>query len=445
MLKLFRHQEMALNYLRLNDAFMLCMEQGTGKTLPTLSRLLELFNTRQITNALVVCPKSVIASWERDIEKFTPKQQEVLKKITIVNYDKVWRWKEFDIQWDCIVLDEAHSIKNRTSKRASFLLKKAVDSKYRYLLTGTPISNGQLENVWSLMCFLDAYRGKRGQIYSRIFAEEDGGNGSYYEWLDKYAFLDQYHNPYKYHNVDHLQRIINSYSFRVTKAQCLDLPQKLDDEIITIELPKSVQKLYKDIFKQSASIDYDYVAENPLVRLTKLRQICSGWFVDDKDEMHEFECEKIDALGEFLDGFDKKLVIFAEYKKSIKAISELLMLRGVSYVILDGEQKDKGIWRKFQADESIQVIICQYQSGCQGIDLYASDTMLFYEPTLRSNVLEQGKDRIHRNGQHHPCSYIHFLTKGTIEERIYKALKGYADFSNKMFIEYMKEYQRSHR
>lgn len=445
MLNLFRHQEIALNYLRLNDGFMLCMEQGTGKTIPTLYRLWELLSRKQITNALVVCPKSVIASWERDIEKFTTKQQAILKKITIVNYDKVWRWKQFDIKWDAIVLDEAHSIKNRTSRRASFLLKKSVDATYRYLLTGTPISNGQLENVWSLMCFLEPYKGKRGQIYSQIFADADGGNGTYYEWLDHYAYLDQYHNPYKYHDVDRLQRIINSHSFRVTKAQCLDLPQKLDDEIITIELGKEAKKLYKDLFKQSASLDFDYVAENPLVRMTKLRQICSGWFIDDKENLTEFDCEKINALNDFLDGFDKKLVIFAEYKKSIKAISNLLMLRGVSYVILDGEQKDKGVWRKFQSDESIRVIICQYQSGCQGIDLYASDTMLFYEPTLRSNVLEQGKDRIHRNGQHHPCSYIHFLTKGTIEERIYQALKNYADFSDKMFIQYIKEYQRSRR
>lgn len=404
-----------------------------------------MFSTKKINNALVVCPKSVIASWERDVEKFTPKQQAILKKITVVNYDKVWRWKQFDIQWDCIVLDEAHCIKNRTSKRASFLLRKSVDAKYRYLLTGTPISNGQLENVWSLICFLDAYKGNRGQIYSRIFAEADGGKGTYYEWLDKYAFLDQYHNPYKYHNVDRLQDVINANSFRVTKKQCLDLPAKLDDEIITIELPKNARKLYNDLFKKSASIDFDYVAENPLVRMTKLRQICSGWFIDDNDEMTEFQCEKLDALGEFLDGFDRKLVIFAEYKKSIKAISELLMLRGVSYVILDGEQKDKGVWRKFQADENIRVIICQYQSGCQGIDLFASDTMLFYEPTLRSNVLEQGKDRIHRVNQHHPCSYIHFITKGTIEEAIYRALKGYADFSEKLFKEYITEYQRSRR
>ena len=112
-------------------------------------------------------------------------------------------------------------------------------------------------------------------------------------------------------------------------------------------------------------------------------------------------------------------------------------------MILDGEQKDKAIWRQFQSDPSIQVFIGQYQSASTGIDLFAADTILYYEPTLSSNLLEQSRDRIHRIGQNQKCSYLHFITKGTVEVAIYKALKGFSDFNERLFTEYMKTYTRS--
>lgn len=76
--------------------------------------------------------------------------------------------------------------------------------------------------------------------------------------------------------------------------------------------------------------------------------------------------------------------------------------------------------------------------------MYAADTIIYYEPTLSSTILEQSRDRIHRVGQSQKCSYIHFITKGTVETAIYKALKGYTDFSEKLFEESMYEYQRSY-
>ena len=447
-MQLYEHQKTALAYLRSLDSFMLFMEQGTGKTIPTLTRLNELIKSKAIKTALVISPKSVMGSWDRDIQMFDTESQIRLKThVEIINYDKVWRYDRnkfnpYDRQYDSIVIDEAHSIKNRTSKRAAFILKIAVQAKYRYALTGTPISNGQLENFWSLICFLDPYLvGSR--VYSNIFRLTDGGKGTYYEFLDKYALLDQFHKPYRYRKISELQEIVDQYSYRVTKNECLDLPDKLPDEIIELELPD--KKLYKGIAKHSASLEMEFVADNPLVKLTKLRQIASGFLIDDTGEAVELKCEKINALDEFLDGFDKKLVIFAEFTRSIDNISALLKKRKLKAIVLDGRQKNKSVWREFQADESIRVIVCQYVSGCQGIDLFAADTILYYEPTLRSNILEQSRDRIHRNGQTQKCSYIHFLTKGTVEKDIYRALSGFSDFNEKLFNEYVSEYQRAQR
>lgn len=431
MVTLFEHQKLALQYMKLNDSFALFMEQGTMKTLPTLIRILELLKENEIKDALIVAPKAAMGAWYRDIEKFNRKDQKLFEKaIKIINYDSVWRKnKGYDREWDCIVLDESHKIKNRASERGKFLLKLSLKAKYRYILTGTPISNGQLENIWSQYTFL-APVVNRGRIASEWL-------GTYKEFEDRYCYLNQWFKPYRYRNVDELQEIIAEHSYRVTKVECLDLPEKLPDEIYDIELKEP--KLYKELHKSSTVEELDILAENPLARMLRLRTVCSGFL-----EKHELKCEKLSALEDFLDGWDKKLVIFAEFKHSIKAISSLLTRLKIKHVILDGEQKDKMIWRKFQSDPKIQVIICQYQSGSAGIDLYAADTMIFYEPTLSSNLLDQARDRIHRNGQTSKCGYIHFITKGTIEGAIYKALKSYSDFGQKLFQEYMVEYTKSY-
>ena len=256
-----------------------------------------------------------------------------------------------------------------------------------------------------------------------------------------------YHKPTSYIHVKELQDIINEHSYRVKKVDCLDLPDKLPDEVIKVDLIE--KNLYKRLATESAILEYEILADNPLSRLVKLRQLCSGYIKVDPQigEDVEVKTEKIQVLEELIDGYedDKKLVIFAEFKYSIKKIVDLLKKKKIKHVVLDGDQKDKTIWRQFQTDKTIRVIVCQYQTASAGIDLFASDTIIYYEPTLRSNTLEQSRDRIHRTGQANKCSYIHLLTKGTVEVDIYRALSGYSDFSEKLFTEYMEDYRRSYK
>ncbi len=444
MIKLYRHQEIALSYMRSNNFFALFMEQGTGKTIPSLCRIRDLLRSGEIETTLIVAPKSALGAWERDLELFDPLDQEILRAgITLINYDKVWRGDKkspYYKKYGCIILDEAHFIKNRTSRRSKFLLKIATQADYRYILTGTPIGNGKLEDIWSLYCFLDPYI-FHGYVYSNIFG------GSYKVFENHYCILNMYHKPSSYIHVKELQEIINEYSYRVKKAECLDLPDKLPDEVIKVDLLE--KKLYKRLATESAILEYEILADNPLSRLVKLRQMCSGYIKVDPQigEDLEIKTEKIQVLDELIDGYedDKKLVIFAEFKYSIRKISALLDKKKIKYVVLDGDQKDKTIWRKFQTDQKIKVIVCQYQTASAGIDLFASDTIIYYEPTLRSNILEQSRDRIHRTGQNNKCSYIHLLTKGTVEVDIYRALAGYSDFSEKLFTEYMEGYRRTYK
>lgn len=418
---------------------------GTGKTIPSLFRILDLLKSGSIEEALVVAPKSALGAWERDVELFDDLDRDILRDcITLINYDKVWRGGDkspYYKKYGCIVLDEAHLIKNRSSQRSKFLLKLACMADYRYILTGTPIGNGQLENIYSLYCFLDPYL-ERGRVHSRIFG------GSYQKFQDRYCILNMYHKPSSYIHVKELQEIINEHSYRVKKVDCLDLPEKLPDEVVKVDLLE--KKLYKKLATESAILEYEILAENPLSRLVKLRQLSSGYLTykdGTEDKLLELKTEKLAVLQELIEGYpeDKKIVIFAEFKYSIARISELLRKMKIRFVVLDGDQKDKTIWRQFQSDKRIRVIVCQYQTANAGIDLFASDTIIYYEPTLRSITLEQSRDRIHRTGQKEKCSYIHLITRGTVEVDIYRALTGYSDFSEALFTRYMEGYRRSYQ
>ena len=132
--------------------------------------------------------------------------------------------------------------------------------------------------------------------------------------------------------------------------------------------------------------------------------------------------------------------MFCEFQYSIDAISALLTKKKIPFVSLDGRQKDKTVWRQFQTDETIRVIICQYLTANAGIDLFASSHTVYYEPNLSTTVVEQSRDRIHRIGQSQPCSYYWLITEGTIEEEIYKRLAEKTDFNKSCLEEIAKKF-----
>ena len=109
MIELYDHQKVALEYLRLYEGFALFHEQGLGKTLVALTHIARLALAGEIESALVIAPKAAMGAWSRDIVKFPPAEQAVLKEVLhVINYESVWRkGKGYDRVWDCIILDES--------------------------------------------------------------------------------------------------------------------------------------------------------------------------------------------------------------------------------------------------------------------------------------------------------------------------------------------------
>ena len=423
--------------MEFNEGFALFMDMGTGKTLTTLVHIKNLYEENKIHKCLVLAPKPVLGSWKKEIHVIKEAYGVDLEPVIFVtNYAQLnsKNWKKIKAQkWDCIILDESHYIKNRKAKRTKKTWELSMKANYRYILTGTPIANGQLENIFSQFLFLYPDF-NRGYYKSQIF-------GTWTDFSKSYCILNKWYQPRAYTNVEELQNIIDEYSYRVLKKDCLDLPEKLPDKIYLIE--NKNKKVYKEMLKYSTVEEHMVLAENSLTKMAKLRQISSG-FLHTEDGLIELKNQKIKELEIFCSDFDKKLVIFASFKKSMADIGNMLDNIGKNYVYLNGDQPNKDIWQEFQDDPKIDVIVCQYQSANAGINLHSADTMLFYEPPLSSNLLEQSRDRIHRIGQHQPCTYIFFLTEGSIEEEIYTKLQDYTDFNKKVFEEYMRQYVKSY-
>jgi SNF2 family DNA or RNA helicase len=445
MIELYRHQETALALLRLHDGFALFMEQGTGKTFPVLFRLAELAANGRISSAIVVAPKAVCASWLDKVGMLSDDQREALGgiRLDVVSYDTVWRRSEYDRAYGAVVLDESHFVKTPSAKRTKACLSLAARARYRWILTGTPTSNGQLCNLWSQLAAVDpvVVRARNGRVF--VYPRCLGGD-SYYKWIERVAYLNKWNKPYKYRDVASIQEVVGDLSYRITKEECLDLPEKLPDEILHCEMTPAARKAYREMMRSSAIVSLDTLAGNPLTRALRLRQLCSGFIDTENGERVEYPCPKEAALREFVEGFEGKFVVFCEFRRSIDAVGALLDRLGIRHVTLDGRSRGDE-WREFQADGDVRAIVCQYQSGSAGIDLYAADTCVFYEPTLRSDLLEQAKDRIHRVGQTRPCGYYHLLTAGTIEHAIYGALKNYSDFNEALFDRYIDEYVKGER
>ena len=200
-MKLYEHQKTILNLLTTHRQFAIFAEQGTGKTLPVLYHITNLYMSGKIKNALIVAPLSVLGSWSRDIEKLPKSRKEAaLECIEVINYDKVWRRDKYKGHFDVVVLDEAHNIVNRQAKRSIWAIgtkrkKNPVigvnrRSEYLYILTGTPLDKGKLEQFYTLMDFLIPKKKKKYKENSARYLIERQIPGTFVNFVVGYRHQD---------------------------------------------------------------------------------------------------------------------------------------------------------------------------------------------------------------------------------------------------------------
>lgn len=414
-MELFPHQERILGTLSEHDSFALFWSMRVMKTLPMVLHMSNLIMQGKAKDAIVIAPKSALGAWKRDINKMKGKRREACDKITLINYEKVWRRKEYDRHFDIVVLDESHKIARRQSKQSKFCMKYATRSKYRYLLTGTPLGQGRLEDLWAQMEFM----------FPGFF-------GPYREFEARYCKTRQLPGTFirivtGYRNTEELLERVKPYVSSLTLDDVADMPTDPPDNILICPRP--------NVFIQSGVRkgyvkEYDMIIDNPAVKLMKMRQVASGFIIDEHGETHVIADTKRFAFGELLDEIgDEKVVIFCEFKQSIRSVVQELRKHELPHVVLDGDQPDKEIWKWFQEHDHMRAIVCQYATANAGIDLYTARHMVFYEPSLSTTMMEQARARIKTAVNPRKCQYHWLIAQDSVELKIYKQLEKHKDFT----------------
>lgn len=417
----------------------------------------------KISKVLIVAPLSVLPVWEAEfIEKAdypvevktltgsTTGRAKMLEEfnneqalsVAIINFEGYWRRGLFEkiAGWspDMIIVDESQKIKDPSAKQSKGLHILGDRSPYKMILTGTPVTATPLD-FWSQYRFIDP----------NIFG------ASYYAFRNRYAQMGGYHNKQivGYRNKDELVRKAHSIAHRVTKEQALDLPEQIsqnaycyleDDAMRTYrQMLKTNVAEIEDMTKQD-NVDRRLVATNVLTRLLRLQQMVGGFVPDTEKEgrMIQVSSAKLDLLRETLTDLlqaGKKVVVFARFVAEIKAITDMVETgkfngsTGVGYACISGAvaQSERGeMVRRFQTDPQCKVFIAQLQTAGLGITLHAADTSIFYSADYNWASYDQCKARLHRIGQKNNVTHIHLVGKGTVDETIYKSLRGKEDIAS---------------
>ena len=421
---------------RKSQGVALLMEMGTGKTLVSIAVAGCMYQHDKVKRVLVVAPLSIHSVWEEEFAQYADfpytmtilkgtaaKKRQQLKKlpseglqIVVVNYESAWRLEKELLAYDAdlVIADEAHKLKENRTSQSKGMHHIGDKAKYKLLLTGTVITNRELD-VFSQYRFLNP------QVFGTSFCM----------FRNRYFDMCGYgnHTPvFRKCTTDDFLQKLHSVAYRVTKEECLDLPV-ITEEVRTVVLEASAEKVYGRIEAESyAEIDASKVTTaNILTRILRLSQITGGYLTDDNGTVNVVSRAKLDALSDILDAAmaeDKKLVVMARFVAELDAIQELLKKKKIGYAAVRGGVKGRGEEiRRFQHDENCRVFVGQIASAGLGITLTAASAMVFYSLDYSMSNFEQAKARIHRAGQKETCHYIYLVCKGTIDGKVLYALR----------------------
>jgi SNF2 family DNA or RNA helicase len=202
-------------------------------------------------------------------------------------------------------------------------------------------------------------------------------------------------------------------------------------------------RTYRQLVKDSyAELAGDTVTvTNVLTRLLRLSQLTGGFLGgDDSSATEQVSSAKLDALSDIIESAEqdgKKLVVIARFIPEIHAIGKLLTKKGIRYSQISGEIKDRDAQvAAFQNDPGVTVFVGQIATAGLGITLTAASTMVFFSMDYSMSNYEQTRARIHRVGQRQPCTYIHLVAKGTVDEKVLQALRDKANLAKALVDDY---------
>ena len=440
----------ALDRLSRGGGAALLMEMGTGKTLTSIGIVGQLWKERRIARLLIVAPLSILGVWRDEFDKFAgydyclsvlegtaARKADTIRhmagkslQVLVINYESAWRMEKELAEWrpDMIVCDEGHKIKTHNIAASKAMHRLAAKAKYRLLLTGTVITNKPID-VFSQYKFCDP------AIY---------GN-SFYQFRNRYFDMVGFggYTPVMKRSMEgEFTERLHSIAFRATKAECLDLPE-FTDIVQRIDLEPQAMRIYRQLVRDSYAelAEGSVTVTNVLSQLLRLSQLTGGYVGnDDAGGVTQVSTAKLDALADLVDGAvadGRKIVVIARFVPEIHAIGKMLEIKKIRYAQISGEIRDRDEQiAAFQNDPDVPVFSGQIATAGLGITLTAASLMVFYSLDYSMSNYEQTRARIHRVGQKNECTYIHLVARGTVDEKVLKALHDKANLAKSLVDDY---------
>ena len=392
-------------------------DMGLGKTIQSITLMLA---RKDEGASLVVVPTSVSTNWRAEIERFAPQLKVFLLNLPNVDREKVIKEAgKGDVviatygllvteserlasrEWNMIVLDEAHTIKNKETKMSQSAMQ--LQGSFRLLLTGTPLQN-HLGELWNLFQFSNpGLLGSNAQFQEKFIIP--------IEKLDDKERMRQ------------LKRIVTPFILRRTKNEVLDeLPEK-SEITITVQLSDEEMAVYENLRREAIATleNGESTPMQTLAELTKLRQAaCNVRLIDDKLRLESSKLNTMLSMVNNLIGNGHRALVFSQFTSHLALVREALDAASIEYLYLDGSctaREREKLVKSFQTG-TMPLFLISLKAGGTGLNLTAADYVFHLDPWWNPAIEDQASDRTYRIGQTRPVTIYRLIAQQTIEEKI---------------------------
>ena len=465
----FLHQAAYLQRFYKHAQVALFAEMGTGKSFMLINNATMLYDKGEINAMLIVAPKGVYRNWySSEIPKHMPEHisykmacwnasprkaekqemEDMLAsvddlRILIMNVEafSTEKGQQFAkmflrITESFMAIDESTTIKNHTAKRTKAIVKIGKEAMFRRIATGSPVTKSPLD-LYSQCDFL---------------GEECLNHTSFYTFQARYAVLVERKMPthtFKqvvgYRHLDELKDKLDRFAFRVTKDECLDLPDKIYLRR-DVELTDDQKKAYEQMKLMALSVLSEGLVSttNALTQLLRLHQIVCGYVKLDDGQEIALPNNRLPELMDLLAESSGKVIIWANYRKNIEdiklAIQKEYGMTSVATYYGDTKTEDRQkIVEEFSDPKSeLRFFVGNPTTGGYGLTLVSSHTVVYYSNSFDLEKRLQSEDRAHRIGQTEKVTYIDLIAPKTVDEHIVKALRNKIDIASAVLGEQLK-------
>lgn len=398
----------------------LCLadDMGLGKTVQTIAFLL---HTATKGPALVAAPASVVLNWRKELERFAPSLSVKVLNQSSDRKQTIRQAAEGDVvlttyglfvtegedlvekQWNTVCLDEAHVIKNRTTKTSASVMKLKADN--RIILTGTPLQN-HLGELWNLYQFMNP-----------------GLLGSYEQFQQKYIVPIELQGDKE--RSKQLKRIVAPFILRRTKQEVIEeLPDKTEI-MLPVELSDEELSVYEVIRRRAKEMLEEEQggapSVNTLAEITRLRQAaCAAQLAEKSWTADSSKINVLLSLLEEIVGGGNSVLVFSQFTSFLALIRKALEKEKIDYVYLDGTipvKKREQLVNDFQKGLH-PVFLISLKAGGLGLNLTGANYVIHMDPWWNPAIEQQATDRAYRIGQRQNVTVYHLIAQHTIEEKI---------------------------